>query len=1064
MTSTDVLRRQPFVRPEQVRLGTFTFLPHVRTGAAAALRTRFSTAVRARASLPVSVTARAGTASATGGTTLRLRGPGDVLALDPRQVVRRYPEPDVPDAEPSDLAHIEFDTPDLPWMLTPTGPDAEGHLMPWLRLVAVPAMAAKEEPPVAPGLPRVITVPTTELPRPDDAWAWAHAQVIGAPDDTPGLAARLAPTSPTTNLSRLLCPRRLDAHTAWVAAVVPVFEVGRRSGLREPVADDATLAFAWGPAGPDEVRLPAYDLWRFATGADGDFETLAERLRPVRPAPGMGRRRVDTSHPGMGIDPIEDAASRDVYGPLVRVGDPTADGRGWPDETTAALRRRLDGPDEVAFGDEAALDPQLGPPLYAGAHLARRRVGEPEDGARWFGELNLDPVDRVVAGLGTRVVQMDQEELMASAWAQVEGVVAANRALAAAAMGRYVGESLHRRQLGRMVEADLVAATARAHSRLVNQPGQTVHAAVAETTVPTAAWGPLLRRVARPAGPLTRFAGTQADERVAATRALRTGADGTVRSWVRQYTEPDGVRAVRDSTLRRLVDVLAQEAAAVSDAVAGLAESSFVSTVSDPELAQQLAQELAREAAIGELRRTLESLLAELPTRDELDTDPRVYVPALRDLARAAVAVVELGFSFNLDEWSLRVDVVEPLEVGGAADPDHDDRALVAASDIVAGLRDRWAQAQQYADLAELLPDDTVLEMLRPLLEGEWALATDLEALGESLRVDAAAFGDRHRESIAVASLGLLDRLDPKVTAVRRFRDRITRRPGWLPDDWFDNGRLERVMVAPRFRYPMLEALDRYEREWLLPGVAEVSPHEMTTLLSTNPRFAEAFLIGLNTEMARELLWREYPTDGRATSFRSFFTRSDELRADVHALGPGALGSHMDPRFDGATVLLVRGELVRRYPDVLAHAVHQLGAGWPPTFAAQPATTLFRLPLSPDLLLVGFDVKSATVSAADTDLAAAPPAGAWWFVLSEHVGQPRFGLDESAAPPGATRIRDDLVWDDFARDGAYLRAAAPLPPVTGRPPGLDSAVLGWLLFQQPSRAAFRGARMIAGAS
>jgi hypothetical protein len=266
-----------------------------------------------------------------------------VLSIDPRQIVRRYPEPGVPDAEPSDLVHVELDTPDLPWQFTPTGPDAAGNLPPWLRLVVVRADSAAELPPSAPGLPRGLRVARSELPPPQDAWAWAHVQVIGTAAGPPDIAHRLSGASPTTNIARLLCPRRLDANTAWVAAVVPTFEAGRVAGLGQPVTDDATLAWAWGPTSPDEVTLPTYDLWRFATGQDGDFETLAERLLPVAPPPGVGRRLVDTSRPGMGIAPVADAEPREVVGPLVRVGDATTDGRSWPtrhDRGAAAARRR----------------------------------------------------------------------------------------------------------------------------------------------------------------------------------------------------------------------------------------------------------------------------------------------------------------------------------------------------------------------------------------------------------------------------------------------------------------------------------------------------------------------------------------------------------------------------------------------------------------------------------------------------------------------------------------------------------------------------------------------------
>ena len=62
----------------------------------------------------------------------------------------------------------------------------------------------------------------------------------------------------------------------------------------------------------------------------------------------------------------------------------------------------------------------------------RQTAAQPQ----WFRELNLDPRHRIVAGLGTRVVQTDQEDLMLSAWNQVVGVEAANRALRLAQLGQ----------------------------------------------------------------------------------------------------------------------------------------------------------------------------------------------------------------------------------------------------------------------------------------------------------------------------------------------------------------------------------------------------------------------------------------------------------------------------------------------------------------------------------------------------------------------------------------------------------------------------------------------------
>lgn len=1066
----NVVNRHLYIPPEEIVLGKYTFLPHHRTGAAAGLRNPFSTASPARATLSMSVPVTSGASTATAATTLLLRGPGDVLSVDPRQVIRRYPEPGIHDAEPSDLAHIEFDAPDLPWQFTPTGPDATGNLPSWLRLIVVRADSARELPPAGPGLPRALAVPKDELPPPDEVWAWAHTQVIGPPTgnpNDPSLAQRLSGASPTTNVSRLICPRHLEAHTSWVAAVVPTFEVGRLAGLGMPVPDDADLAWAWGPASADVVTLPSYDLWRFATGDDGDFETLALRLHPVAPPPGVGRRLLDTSQPGLGIEPLPGGELREVVGPLIRVGDSLTDGRSWPADTTEALRQRVDAPDEVAYAPGEANDPTLGPPIYAGAHLARRTV--PPEGAEpaWARSLNLDPVNRVIAGLGTRVAQMDQEELMASAWAQVEGVVAANAALSAAALGRFVSESLHRRHLGRMVAADLITTTARSHSRILDAPEQTVAARIGSSALAPAAVGPLFRRLARPAGPIARFAGPSPVERAAATRALVSGPAGTARSWVRPYVAPDGVRGLNASTATALVEALPELADTLARLQDQLAESAFLATVGDQRVdVFELADGLARDGAADELRRALEALLAALPTREEIQRDPRANGPLVPDLAGQAFAVLDVGARSDRELWSISADVLRRLELSGEPDDDHGGREVVPADELRSVLADLWAIAAELDDLGEHhdpAADRDTIELLLPLIEvDDGLLAGDLSRLRDGLTVQIPALADIPRATLDISELALLERLDPRVTSVRRITARITGWPSWLPGDWFDDTRLERVMVAPKFRHPMYEALDRYDREWLLPGVGDISPQEMVTLLSTNPGFAEAFLIGLNTEMARELLWREYPTDGRATSFRSFWTTNDELLAEVHALGVGALGDHIDPRYASATVLLVRGELVRRYPDVLAHAVRQSSDVGPPKMAATPATTLFRLHLAPDLLLVGVDVKSADVLAAD-DLDAEPPEGAWWFTLSEHVGQPRFGLDEVAALP---RTRDNLAWTDWVpAANPFLRPPSPAFPVADRPrAGADAAMVAWLLFQQPARAAFRGARMIAGMS
>ena len=55
-----------------------------------------------------------------------------------------------------------------------------------------------------------------------------------------------------------------------------------------------------------------------------------------------------------------------------------------------------------------------------------------------------------------------------------------------------------------------------------------------------------------------------------------------------------------------------------------------------------------------------------------------------------------------------------------------------------------------------------------------------------------------------------------------------------------------------------------------MPNIHLVEP-DSVTLLETNQRFIESYMVGLNHEFARELLWREYPTDQRGSYFRQFW-------------------------------------------------------------------------------------------------------------------------------------------------------------------------------------------------
>src|SRR5207244_6101902 len=113
---------------------------------------------------------------------LALRGPGDIAGLDGAIVRRTWPAAGADNAEPNYFALIEFVDPDLPWRYTPAATDGD-RLVPWLCLIVLEDGEIGDQVPAGPGRPlSVVTVNDAgALPDLSQSWAWAHAQILGAP-------------------------------------------------------------------------------------------------------------------------------------------------------------------------------------------------------------------------------------------------------------------------------------------------------------------------------------------------------------------------------------------------------------------------------------------------------------------------------------------------------------------------------------------------------------------------------------------------------------------------------------------------------------------------------------------------------------------------------------------------------------------------------------------------------------------------------------------------------------------------------------------------------------------
>jgi hypothetical protein len=298
----------------------------------------------------------------------------------------------------------------------------------------------------------------------------------------------------------------------------------------------------------------------------------------------------------------------------------------------------------------------------------------------------------------------------------------------------------------------------------------------------------------------------------------------------------------------------------------------------------------------------------------------------------------------------------------------------------------------------------------------------------------------------------LLDRLRPDVTVVERAQSTVDAPAG----TWGRPDPLAPVHIDPEFAQPMYDGLRDAAPQLLLPGIDHV-PADTVALLETTPRVIEAYMAGLNHEMSRELLWREFPADLRGTPFRQFWDvrgqpGDPEQLKDIPPLrdwGETPLGAHLRGSDDGSQlVLLVRGELLRRYPTTSVYAAPAAADG---SFdSATRLEPMFRGFLDPDLTFLGFALSEEAALGTD-------PAGpGWFFVFEQHPGEPRFGFD-AEAETATPATPDDLAWTYVPLTGSgHLDLTQPLAagaPALQEAWGRDAAAMAWLTLQKPFRVA-----------
>jgi hypothetical protein len=271
----------------------------------------------------------------------------------------------------------------------------------------------------------------------------------------------------------------------------------------------------------------------------------------------------------------------------------------------------------------------------------------------------------------------------------------------------------------------------------------------------------------------------------------------------------------------------------------------------------------------------------------------------------------------------------------------------------------------------------------------------------------------------------------------------------------------DRVMAFPNLVFPLSRKLEVLAQDVFLPGVG-VLPNDFIMAVKTNPRFVEALMVGANDEMGREMLWQGLPTDQRGTPFRHFWQRLDG-KEDIGLIHQwnAAVPLGAQPGDTEMLVLLFRGRLLERFPNLSIYAYpitaqeSRPGGASPPVpndaSEMDPAKAIMPVlhgHLRPDITYVGFPIAPGDIEK-------------FFFVIEEHMTEPRFGFDERVGNGQQSNNWQDVDWVDIGvANGSYFGLAA----LRKAPPGATwahahAAMIANAALQRPFRGYWRGSAL-----
>jgi hypothetical protein len=1098
-------------------VATYSFLPWLRQGIANNIQQADNdSSVLVRASIPISLKLNGKKPDGSDinegvNKNVELYGPGDIVGIDSRAIVKTEPRNWITNFEPNYLPYIDFYDEDFPWRYTPA--KANGHsLRPWLTLVVL-----KEDEFEEIQINQQNILPQFKLKKPsaqvfpaaDKLGYWVHVHVNtdlsnGAAPNSYNLDSVISETdnliqaNPDAAYSRILCPRKLEPNIGYNAFLIPTFETGRLAGLGIDIpATTVATQSAWNAA---QDTFPYYYRWYFRTGTIGDFEYLVNLLKPKPADKKVGVRDLDVIHPGSNLPPIDHPVS---LGNVLKLGGalkvPYATlkdedkaevdkydqwDQPYPHSFEVAMANRVNLADD--YSDESRTieeanqnadvwiqtdpdnpannvtdpDPVITSPLYGRWHALVQRLLKERDGTmmptninhNWIHTLNLDPRFRSAAGFGTKVVQKNQEEYMNAAWEQVGKVVEANNKIIFTQLALEVSFFFYQKQIKTFTPEKSLLLTSPIQKRVVAN-GATIYKQVKESTVPTVLTSASFRSITRPKSRIIKS--LPFTNSIKPTNLLTRISSGAVKV-VEPKKFPEGAISLSKS----------------ADEMVGKGMPSAIKDI------------LQKIPSFPYWLLVLVLLLIAL-----------VFIFPLSVIGIGVIAAISAGLVaafIKLLKWKKQVNAGSSILEDNQTTQSI--TKLPKSPDFkISTPEEKFNPSHGSTDSIEAVKFKTALTDSYTFVQVKFQ-----ETVLKPLEVNK-------------ISTQLVDLIHPQLTLNKQLAGLI-KVPSRIKDGMVED--FTPVMAYPEFDVAMYKPLSDLSTELFLPNLNLIEQNSIT-LLETNQKFIEAYMVGLNHEMARELLWREYPTDQRGSYFRQFWDVTNflppnpvpynirEMLRDIPPIHKWSkysnLGEHNQRETGGDNaqlVLVIRGELLKKYPTAVVYA-HK--ADWwrdehgvadtnkervlvtlsgseennPPRTKLK--TPLFEAKVDPDIYFFGFDLtaiqaKGGTKSEED--------AG-WFFVIKERPGEPRFGLDTGLEEPAPKLLNwNNLSWKKVGtNDGEYI-SISNINLETGTDPNYEenktdpedvqaawaptssSADIAYILYQVPVLVAVHGSRML----